>query len=118
MSLLPRTAVRLAMLCACLAALGCESWGLSAGRQAYDSGDYDAALQTLEPLAKGGNSLARTYLALMYDKGSGVSQDPAEAAKWRLLAAEQGNASAQYGLAEIEEAEGLAAEWMARRGSG
>ena len=35
----------------------------------------------------------------MYDNGEGVPQDYAEAVKWYRLAAEQGNAKAQYNLA-------------------
>jgi hypothetical protein len=35
---------------------------------------------------------------LCYDEGNGVKQDKAEAAKWYLKAAEQGNASAQEKL--------------------
>jgi uncharacterized protein len=34
----------------------------------------------------------------MYDNGNGVVQDYAEAVKWYRLAAEQGNAQAQYNL--------------------
>ena len=34
----------------------------------------------------------------MYDKGQGVPQDYAEAVKWYRLAAEQGDADAQYNL--------------------
>ena len=34
----------------------------------------------------------------MYDSGQGVPQDYAEAVKWYRLAAEQGNAKAQYNL--------------------
>ncbi len=34
----------------------------------------------------------------MYDNGEGVPQDYAEAVKWYRLAAEQGDASAQYNL--------------------
>ena len=35
----------------------------------------------------------------MYDNGKGVAQDSKEAVKWYRLAADQGNASAQYSLA-------------------
>jgi hypothetical protein len=41
---------------------------------------------------------AQFNLGLMYDKGQGVPQDYAEAAKWYRKAAEQGNAEAQYNL--------------------
>ena len=34
----------------------------------------------------------------MYDNGEGVPQDYAEAVKWYRLAAEQGDANAQYNL--------------------
>ena len=39
-----------------------------------------------------------TISAVMYDEGRGVPQDDAEAVKWYRLAAEQGNAAAQYNL--------------------
>ena len=35
---------------------------------------------------------------VMYDNGEGVPQDYAEAVKWYRLAAEQGDARAQYNL--------------------
>ena len=40
----------------------------------------------------------RFYLGVMYNEGRGVPQDYAEAAKWYKLAAEQGDALAQYNL--------------------
>ena len=38
------------------------------------------------------------YLDVMFDEGSGVAQNYKTAVKWYKLAAEQGNANAQYNL--------------------
>ena len=45
-----------------------------------------------------GGCLRAVQPGLMYDNGEGVPQDDAEAVRWYRLAAEQGNASAQYNL--------------------
>ena len=42
--------------------------------------------------------MRNTILVLPTDFGEGVEQDYAEAVKWYRLAAEQGNADAQYNL--------------------
>jgi hypothetical protein len=42
-------------------------------------------------------------IGYMYNKGRGVSKDSAEAFKWYLKAAEQGNAAAQYALGLLYE---------------
>ena len=44
----------------------------------------------------------------MYDEGEGVPQDDAEAVRWYRLAAEQGDATAQYNLGLMyDEGEGV-----------
>lgn len=68
------------------------------GIEAYEAGDYAAALQEFRPLAEAGNSTAQFNLGWMYESGEGAPQDYEEAAKWYRKAAEQGNASAQYRL--------------------
>ena len=71
---------------------------LQAGVEAYDRGDYAAALREFRPLAEQGDGDAQYHLGIMYDSGEGVSEDDAEAVKWYRRAAEQGYAKAQYRL--------------------
>jgi TPR repeat protein len=65
------------------------------GLDAYNSGDYAAALREWRPLADKGNAVAQTELGWMYKEGQGVLQDYAEAVRWYRLAAEQGDDRAQ-----------------------
>ena len=60
------------------------------GKAAYDRGDYATALKIWRPFAEQGVTMAQYNLGVMYDKGQGVPQDDAEAAKWYQKAAEQG----------------------------
>ena len=49
---------------------------------AYAREDYATALQLNLPLANAGSAVAQFNLGLMYDKGNGVPEDYAEAARW------------------------------------
>ena len=69
-----------------------------AGREAYQRGDYAAALSEFRPLAEQGNAKAQNNLGIMYARGVGVPQDFAEALRWYRKAVAQGNASAQSNL--------------------
>jgi TPR repeat protein len=69
-----------------------------AGRDAYEKGDYTEALNEFLPSVMEGDINAQFYLALMYEKGAGVPQDPFKAFKWYNLAAEQGNPEAMFKL--------------------
>lgn len=97
------------MLAALLAAL---CFGLTAAQdgsysdalEAYESGDYQAAMAGWIVLAEAGSAEARFNLGLMYSLGKGVEADPAEAAKWYRKAADQGFVRAQYNLAKLYEA--------------
>jgi TPR repeat protein len=64
---------------------------------AYNQGDYATALRQFRSLADKG-TLAQYSLGLLYDGGSGVTENHAEAAKWYRKAADQGDALAQYRL--------------------
>jgi TPR repeat protein len=66
-----------------------------AGVEAYNRGDYVAALNELMPLAEAGDAEAQVLVGLMYKIGGGVPQDFAEAAKWLRRSAEQGESAAQ-----------------------
>ena len=68
------------------------------GEAAWKRGDYATALREFRPLAEQGNAKAQNELGLMYDKGRGVPQDNAEAAKWYRMAAVQGYAKGQLAL--------------------
>ena len=57
-----------------------------------------AQLDELKARAVDGDAEAQLDLSRMYENGEGVAQDYKEAAKWYRLAADQGNAQAQYGL--------------------
>ena len=69
-----------------------------AGLEAYESGDYAAALRLLGPLAERGDAEAQSRLGVMYAAGRGVPQDYDAAVKWYRLAAEQGNAKPPHNL--------------------
>jgi len=71
---------------------------LTDGLIRYAVRDYAGARKILEPLARGGDADAQLKLGVMYANGEGVSQDPAEAARWFVRAAERGKADAQYAL--------------------
>ena len=73
-----------------------EAADFQAGVEAYQRGDYAAAIREWLPLAEQGNAAAQFKLALFYDRGWGVPEDDAEAVKWYRKAAEQGDVLAQY----------------------
>jgi uncharacterized protein len=74
---------------------GCED---RRADKAYLRGDYAKTVKELEGLANLGDPRAQYDLAVLYDKGLGVSQSDAEALRWYTRAAEQGDARAQYNL--------------------
>jgi len=72
-----------------------------AGKDAYDRGNYEIALQEWRLAAKQGDDDAQFYLGVSYNRGRGVVQDNTQAVRWWRLAAEQGNAKAQYSLGNM-----------------
>jgi len=70
----------------------------SIGWQAYDEGRFAEACRIWRLLADEGMVGAQVNLGVMYDSGSGVSEDPAAAVKWYRAAAIQGDRGAQYNL--------------------
>lgn len=76
----------------------------SGGLNAYEAGDYDAAITEILPLAEQGNALAQTIMGTMYSQGQGMVQNYTEAVRWYRLSAEQGNSDAQalLGIMYIE----------------
>jgi len=52
-------------------------------------------------LAKAGDEEAQVAVALAYDSGDGARKSPVQAARWYRLAAQRGNAQAQFRLARL-----------------
>src|SRR5262245_35728294 len=69
---------------------------LQDGIAAHQRENYTKAVRLLRPLADAGDAQAQTLLGFMYEYGRGVPQNYVEAAAWYCLAADQGNAHAQY----------------------
>ena len=63
--------------------------GLAEAQAAYNAGDFAAAFKELKPVADAGDAEAQALIAGMYARGQGVPADPAEAARWYGLAADQ-----------------------------
>ena len=68
------------------------------GRNAYEAGDYAAALEYLLPAAEAGNARAQFDLGQMYYNGHGVERSDTKAAEYYRKAADQGYDIAQYFL--------------------
>jgi ATP-dependent protease ClpP protease subunit len=73
------------------------------GLTAYDQGKLDAAFRLWLPLAEQGHAAAQFNVAVMYENGTGVAQDSAQAARWYLEAAKRGEADAQYKVGTLYE---------------
>ena len=71
------------------------------GRRAYDAGDYERAYKIWLPLANQGDNHAQFWIGFLYEVGSGVKQDQAEAVKWLTLSADQGMGDAQGRLCHL-----------------
>ena len=86
--------------------------GFDDGMAAAKRSDYQAAYEIWLPLAERGDMRAQYNLGVLYDRGLGVPQNFAEAAKWYLAAAEKGhtNAEANLGYA-YEQGRGVAQDF-------
>jgi uncharacterized protein len=73
----------------------------SEGLNAYETGDYSAALTIFTSLAEKGDALAQYTIGLMHHNGVGVLKDVHEAARWWRLSAEQGYSFAQSNLGHL-----------------
>ena len=67
----------------------------------YRSGNYIQALNLFYVLAKKDDVRSQYNVALIYENGLGVQKDLPQAKLWYERAAKQGNASAQYNLAQM-----------------
>ena len=74
-----------------------------AGLAAFESGQYERALEAWQPLAEGGDERAQWGLGMMYANGFGVEMNDAEALKWFELSAAQGFADAQYRIGVMQQ---------------
>jgi len=66
---------------------------------AYQQGQYLTAFRLALKRAESGDAAAQTLIAIMYEKGQGVSQDLQEATVWYGIAANSGNRDAQFAYA-------------------
>lgn len=74
---------------------------VSTGIDAYQRGNFQAALVEFKRAAKKNNHLAQYNLGLMHFYGHGVKTNVKEAVRWLDLSATQGNADAQLLLGVI-----------------
>lgn len=77
--------------------------GLQEGVAAYEAGNLPLAVKEFRAAAEKGEADCQFNLALMYEKGIGVTKDEKEAVVWYRKAAEQGNSSAQFNLGVLYE---------------
>ena len=75
-----------------------QAGDLQAGVEAYERGDYAAAVRIFAALAAQGDAGAQFNLGFMYHWGRGVPQSDAEAVQWFHMAATQGHPWAQVNL--------------------
>src|SRR5665213_1835782 len=68
---------------------------LEDGEAAYQSGNFAAAFQLLNPLAAQGDAEAQYDLGCLYENGEGVPQDAAQAVAWFAAAAARGKTPAE-----------------------
>ena len=71
------------------------------GLEAYDGGDYAAAVAAWRRAAAVGDTDAMNALANAYQQGQGVRTDPETAVSWYRRAAERGDAVAQMNLGDL-----------------
>ncbi len=77
--------------------------GFDEGVAAYQAGDLPLAVKEFRAAAEAGNADAQFNMALMYERGIGVSKDEQESVVWYQKSAEQGNSNAQFNLAVMHE---------------
>lgn len=96
----------------CFVFTGCSSTGYQTGRDAFDRGDYAAAVKEFQALADQNDPQGQYALAIMYDLGEGVPQSTEKAMEYYKAAAEQGYADAQNNLGVMyDQGEGIAADY-------
>jgi len=71
---------------------------LASGIAAFEAKEFRRARQLLEPLAENGEPEAQYRLAVQYQAGLGVVQNPLQAYHWMREAADQDHGPALHGL--------------------
>jgi len=71
---------------------------LPSGISAFEAKHFSLAMRLLLPIAEAGSPEAQYRVAIMYQNGLGVTENPSMAAKWMESAAQQGLELAQHGL--------------------
>lgn len=94
---------------------------LASGIAAFEAKEFRRSLQLLQPLAEIGNAEAQYRVAVQYQAGLGVVQNPLQAYHWMREAAEQDHGLALHGLGImylygecVEKNEREAAAWLER----
>lgn len=71
---------------------------LEAARDLMEAGEFESAMQALQPAARSGNAEAEELIGVMYAMGLGVERDDVRAFEWYLRASLKGHAGAQSGI--------------------
>lgn len=94
---------------------------LASGIAAFEAKEFRRSLQLLQPLAESGEPEAQYRLAVQYQAGLGVVQNPLQAYHWMRAAAEQDHGLALHGLGImylygecVDKNESEAACWLER----
>ena len=87
------------LVLACTISQSAVAGAFEDGSNAWDRGDYAAAMRLLRPLADRGHPKAQNRVGVMYQRGWGVPQNYPDAVSWLRQAADQGDADAQNNLA-------------------
>ena len=93
-----RIALALILLCV---AWGTAEAGYNEGIDAYERGDYAAALTEFLPLARAGDAQAQTSLGVLYHHGLGVEANLQTAVEWYGRAARNNDPLAQRLLGDL-----------------
>ena len=86
-----------AMLLVTVGTLPAAAQTFAAAVEAYERGDYAAALAGFQNYAEQGTAAAQLNLGFMYANGEGVLKDAVYAYAWLSIAAAQGNTNAKEG---------------------
>jgi len=79
------------------------SAGIRDAVEAYDKGDFAAALAACKSAAEQGDANCQNFVGALYARGKGVPRDEATAAKWFRRAADQGDAYGEFNLGSAYE---------------
>jgi TPR repeat protein len=99
----PLTGASLALLAACGFLSSPVLAGLNEGVAAYQAGNLPLAYQEFRACAEAGEADCQFNVALMYEKGIGVTRDEKAAVAWYRKSASQGNSNAQFNLGVLYE---------------